>query len=98
MFPPPPLPFLPLPARLSRELPLPPDAVLDLVPATDSRPTATGSLAGPGQLCSRRAMWCGWPAPYPRGLTVLPTGPGQLRQDTWEQAISDLTRRGCEKA
>ena len=43
-------------------------------------------------------MWCGWPAPYPRGLTVLPAGPGQLRQDTWEQAISDLTRRGCEKA
>ncbi|CAN0122441.1 unnamed protein product [Rangifer tarandus platyrhynchus] len=37
-------------------------------------------------------MWCGWPAPHPCGLSGLPAGPGQLRQDTWEQAISDLTR------
>lgn len=31
-------------------------------------------------------MWCGWLAPHPRSLTVLPTGPGQLCQDTWEEA------------
>lgn len=31
-------------------------------------------------------MWCGWPAPHPCGLTALPTGPGQLCQDTWEEA------------
>ena len=43
-------------------------------------------------------MWCGWLAPHPRGLTALPTGPGHPCQDTWEEAISGLTRRGCEKA
>lgn len=31
-------------------------------------------------------MWCGWPAPHPRSLPALPTGSGQLCQDTWEEA------------
>ena len=42
-------------------------------------------------------MWCGWLAPHPCGLIVLPTGPAQVCQDTWEEAISASTSRGCEK-
>lgn len=42
-------------------------------------------------------MRCGWLAPHPCHLTVLPIGPGRLRQDTCKEAISAWTRRGGEQ-